>query len=111
MPTCTNAIRGVVYAARNLDLWAQRECCPDSSLIRWRDSMDKGIKKSLQQYAQVFLDGQQQNINEADTVMYLTKFFTDVLGYDLFSEITKEFQIKDKYCDIAIKVHGQVKFL
>jgi len=59
--------------------------------------MDKAIRKSLQQYAQVFYDGRQKNINEADTVMYLTRFFTDVLGYDLFSEITKEFQIRDRY--------------
>lgn len=43
--------------------------------------------------------------------MYLTKFFTDVLGYDLFSEITKEFQVRDRYCDIAVKVQGEVRFL
>lgn len=73
--------------------------------------MDKGVKKSLQQYAQVFHDGRQRGANEADTVMYLTKFFTDVLGYDLFSEITKEFQVRDRYCDIAIKIEGQVRFL
>ncbi|TAJ07093.1 MAG: hypothetical protein EPO61_14035 [Nitrospirae bacterium] len=73
--------------------------------------MDKGVKRSLQQYAQVFQDGRQRGINEADTVMYLTKFFTDVLGYDLFSEITKEFQVRDRYCDIAVKIGGQVRFL
>lgn len=73
--------------------------------------MDKAIRKSLQQYAQVFYDGRQKNINEADTVMYLTKFFTDVLGYDLFSDITKEFQVRERYCDIAVKVDGQVRFL
>lgn len=73
--------------------------------------MDKAIRKSLQQYAQIFYDGRQKNINEADTVMYLTRFFTDVLGYDLFSEITKEFQIRDRYCDVAVKIDGQVRFL
>jgi hypothetical protein len=73
--------------------------------------MDKAIKKALQQFTQIFQDGRQRDINEADTVMYLTKFFTDVLGYDLFSEITKEFQIRDRYCDIAVKVQGQVRFL
>ena len=73
--------------------------------------MDKALKKTLLQYATLFQDGRQRNINEADTVMYLTKFFTDVLGYDLFSEITKEFQVRDRYCDVAIKVKGEVKFL
>ncbi len=73
--------------------------------------MDKTIKKALQQFAQVFQDGRQRNVNEADTVMYLTRFFTDVLGYDLFSEITKEFQVRDRYCDIAIKLNGEVRYL
>lgn len=73
--------------------------------------MDRDVKKQLQQYIQIFQDGRQRGINEADTVMYLVKFFTDVLGYDLFSEITKEFQIRERYCDIAVKIDGQVKFL
>jgi predicted type IV restriction endonuclease len=73
--------------------------------------MEKSLKKSLLQYANLFQEGRQRNINEADTVMYLTKFFTDVFGYDLFTEITKEFQVRDRYCDVAIKVKGEVKFL
>jgi len=37
--------------------------------------------------------------------MYLVKFFEDVLGYDsLKGEISKELAIKDRYCDIALKV-------
>jgi predicted type IV restriction endonuclease len=73
--------------------------------------MEKSLRKSLLQYVNLFQEGRQRNINEADTVMYLTKFFTDILGYDLFTEITKEFQVRDRYCDVAIKVKGEVKFL
>ena len=29
----------------------------------------------------------------------------------MFTEITKEFQVRDRYCDVAIKVKGEVKFL
>jgi hypothetical protein len=73
--------------------------------------MDKDTKKALQQFTQIFLEGKERGANEADTSMYLTKFFTDVLGYDLFSEITKEFQVRDRYCDIAVKIKGVVPFL
>jgi predicted type IV restriction endonuclease len=73
--------------------------------------MDKSLKKQLQHYIQVFTDGQQRNANEADTVMYITRFLTDVLGYDLFKDITKEFQIRERYCDVAVKVNGEVHFL
>lgn len=73
--------------------------------------MDRSVKKQLQHYIQVFTEGQQRNANEADTVMYITRFLTDVLGYDLFKDITKEFQIRERYCDVAVKVNGQVYFL
>jgi predicted type IV restriction endonuclease len=35
----------------------------------------------------------------------------EVFGYDQYSEITKEFAIKNTYCDLAIKVDNSVKFL
>lgn len=73
--------------------------------------MDKSLKKQLQQYIQVFADGRDRNANEADTVMYITRFLTDILGYDLFKDITKEFQIRERYCDVAVKTNGQVQFL
>jgi hypothetical protein len=38
------------------------------------DTMDKPLKKSLQQFAFTFQESKQRNINEADTVRYLTRF-------------------------------------
>jgi hypothetical protein len=73
--------------------------------------MEKSLKKQLQHYIQVFTDGRDRNANEADTVMYITRFLTDVLGYDLFKDITKEFQVRERYCDLAVKVNGEVRFL
>jgi predicted type IV restriction endonuclease len=43
--------------------------------------------------------------------MYITRFLTDVLGYDLFKDLTKEFQIRERFCDVAVKVNGAVRFL
>jgi hypothetical protein len=44
--------------------------------------------------------------------MYLVKFFEEVLGYDsLKGEISKELQIKDRYCDLALKIDGTVHIL
>lgn len=73
--------------------------------------LDKKIKKALQQYLKVFQEARERNANEADTVIYLTRFITDVLGYDLFTDITKEFQIKERYCDLALKINGEVRVL
>jgi hypothetical protein len=73
--------------------------------------MEKELKKQLKLFASIFKDAQDKGKREADVVMYVVQFFKDVLGYDVFTEISKEFQIKEKYCDIAIKLDGQVEFL
>lgn len=74
--------------------------------------LDKSTTNKLRKYAQVFNDARDRNANESDTVMYLIKFFEDVLGYDsLAGDISKEVSIKDRYCDFGIKLDGEFKFL
>lgn len=75
-------------------------------------NLDKYTKSQLKKYAQVFKDAQDRNINESDTVMYLIKFFEDVLGYNsLTGEISKEVSIKDRYCDFGIRLNNEYQFL
>ena len=73
--------------------------------------MEKELKKSLKHYIKIFTEAKEAGKKEADLVMYIVEFFKEVLGYDVFSEISKEYQIKDKYCDIAIKIKGQAEIL
>ena len=73
--------------------------------------MEKELKKQLKLFASIFRDAQDKAKREADVVMYVVQFFKDALGYDILTEISKEFQIKEKYCDIAVKLQGQVEFL
>ncbi|MDD3926935.1 MAG: type I restriction enzyme HsdR N-terminal domain-containing protein [bacterium] len=73
--------------------------------------MQETIKASIRRYIKVFRDAAANNLNEADTVSRLTKFFEDVLGYDPFSEITREQAIKSTYVDIALKTGDEVKML
>jgi hypothetical protein len=73
--------------------------------------MDKDFKKNVSRFAQIFKDSQETGEREANVMMYVVQFLKDVLKYDVFSEISKEYQIKDKYCDIAIKLNGRVAML
>jgi hypothetical protein len=73
--------------------------------------MEKELKKQLKKFAGFFREAQTQGRKEADNVMYVVQFYKEALGYDIFTEISKEFQIKEKYCDIAIKLQGQVEIL
>lgn len=75
-------------------------------------ALEKSILAQLKRYAGVFKDARERGANESDTVMYLVKFFEDVLGYDsLAGEISKEVAIKDRYCDLCVKLAGTIRLL
>jgi len=66
----------------------------------------------LKRFAQAFQEARERGANESDTVMYLVKFFEEVLGYDsLKGQISKELAINDRFCDIALKPDGSVRVL
>lgn len=68
------------------------------------------IVKDLKKYLPIFQQAHDQGINEAETSMRINKFFEDVLGYDVFSEISREHVVKERNVDYAIKLNGKVKF-
>lgn len=74
--------------------------------------LDRALAKTIQKYVTAFRDARERGANESDTVMYLVKFFEEVLEYDsLKGEISKELAIKDRYCDVALKIDGTVRIL
>ena len=75
-------------------------------------AVPKETLSRLAMFANAFREARERGANESDTVMYLVKFFEVILGYDsLKGEISKEFSVKDRYCDIAVKVDGTPRFL
>ena len=68
------------------------------------------ISKNLKRYIAIFRKTHEQGVNEAETSLRIGKFFEDVLGYDIFEEVSKEHIIKDRCVDYAIKINGIVQF-
>lgn len=69
------------------------------------------ITKDMKRYIPIFKQAHDQGVNEAETSLRIGKFFEEVLGYDIFQEVSKEHTIKDRYVDYAIKLKGKVAFL
>ncbi len=69
------------------------------------------IRKPLRRFARHFLEARESELNEADTVLRLCKFFEDVLGYDALSDISREAEMKSKYVDVCLKIDGRVRLL
>lgn len=75
-------------------------------------SFDRSAINKLKRFSQAFKDARDRGANESDTVMFLVKFFEEVMGFDsLAGEISKEVCVKDRYCDFGIKIGGVFRFL
>jgi hypothetical protein len=72
--------------------------------------MKTNIAHGLKKYLPHLLQAQQDNLNEAETLKGIDKVFEDVLGYDSWTEISRELEVKSKYVDRAIKIDGTIKF-
>lgn len=43
--------------------------------------------------------------------MIVSEIMSELFGYEKFTEITSEYSIKGTYCDLAVKVDRNVKYL
>jgi hypothetical protein len=65
----------------------------------------------LKRYQPIVGKLRQRDISEADTVTVIKDMLTDVFGYDKYTELTSEQQIRGTFCDLAIRVEGKVYYL
>lgn len=69
--------------------------------------LSSGVKRF-----QPILDGARaRDVSEADTVTIVKDLLGEVLGYDKYSEVTSEHQIRGTYCDLAVKLDGKLAWL
>lgn len=72
--------------------------------------MRKAVVKGIRKYIPIFQEAKDKDMNEADCITRIIKFLEDVLEYDILKEVTKEFQIKERYVDLTIKLDNNIKF-
>lgn len=66
-----------------------------------------GIKR----YQPILSAAKARDVGEADTVTIIKDMLADVFGYDKYSDVTSEYSIRGTYCDLAIKMDGQLQTL
>ena len=69
------------------------------------------LVKGVKQFQPILDAARARDINEDDTVTIVTDILANLFGYDKYSEITAEYQIRGTYCDLAIKIGGEVRLL
>lgn len=59
------------------------------------------VKDNLGKIQKIPEQAKARDINEADTVAIVSDVLTDILGYDKYMEVTREYAVKGTYCDLA----------
>lgn len=74
---------------------------------RINERLIRGIKK----FQKIIDDAKARDINESDTVLIITDILNELFGFDKYSEITSEYEIRGTYCDLATKIDGTLQYL
>jgi len=69
------------------------------------------IKKGIIEFRSILKSARKRDVNESDTVMIIHDMLSVVFGWDKYSEVTTEFEIRGQFCDLAIKHEGKIKYL
>lgn len=69
------------------------------------------VAAGLKRFQGVLEEARKRDVNESDTVTIVTDILGEVLGYDKYSEITSEHAVRSTFCDIAIKLSGELAVL
>jgi hypothetical protein len=69
------------------------------------------VAQRLKHYQGITAAQRTRDVSEADTVTVIKDILADIFGYDKYSELTSEQQIRGSFCDLAIKIDGKIKYL
>ena len=69
------------------------------------------IANGLKRFQPILSSARSRDINESDTARIVTDMLQDIFGYDKYSEITSEYQIRSTFCDLAVKMEGHLTLL
>ena len=72
-----------------------------------QDRLVAGLKK----YQPIVRKLAERDISEADTVTVIKDMLSEIFGYDKYTELTSEQQIRGTFCDLAIRVDGKIYYL
>jgi hypothetical protein len=69
------------------------------------------VSTGLKKFQPLLEDARKRDLNESDTVTLVVDVLNEVFGYEKYGEITSEHSIRSTFCDLAIKLDGDLVVL
>jgi predicted type IV restriction endonuclease len=71
---------------------------------KWEENTRDRVKAAIKRFQKPLKDLIARDANEGDTRLVVTDFLCDALGYDKFTELTTEYQVKGEFADYGIRI-------
>lgn len=75
---------------------------------KWETDTKDQIRAALRRFSKPLQDLIARDANEGDTRMLVTDFLTMGLGYDKYSDLTTEYQVKGEFADYGVRIEQQL---
>lgn len=79
--------------------------------VRIPKKVHERLIAGLRKYQPIVRRLRERDISEADTVTVIKDMLSDIFGYDKYTELTSEQQIRGTFCDLAIKAGDKIHYL
>lgn len=69
------------------------------------------LLRQIPRFQKILASAKNRDVHESDTVTIVVDMLGNVFGFDKYTEITSEQAIKGTFCDLAVKIDGNTKYL
>lgn len=77
---------------------------PNDKMSKWESEARDRLKASIRRFGKPLSDMAERDANEGDTRLLVTDFLCEGLGFDKYSDLTTEYQVKGEFADYGIRV-------
>lgn len=73
-------------------------------LPKWELDTRENVKAALRKFAKPLADLVARDANEGDTRLLVTDFLCEGLGFDKYTDLTTEYQVKGEFADYGVRI-------
>lgn len=77
---------------------------PASKAPKWEQNARAQIKAAIKRFSKPLSEMVERDANEGDTKLLITDFLCDGLGYDKYSDLTTEYQVRGEFADYGLRI-------
>jgi hypothetical protein len=79
------------------------------SLPKWEQEARDRLRAGIRRFSKPLSDLVARDANEGDTRLLVTDFLCEALGYDKYSDLTTEYQVKGEFADYGVRIDQQLR--